>query len=245
MPGRIPRPPRGEIVSVLVTGGGGGIGSAIARAFEARGQTAIRQDLRDSPEIDAHGDLLDDDNLRQLVDTCRRSELDTVVAAHGIAGAGEIREITSESALRTLRVNTISVLRLYQTLSEMLAARDGSFIVVSSQAGLAGEASNGIYAASKFALVGWAQSISIERGSPRMRVICPGMVETPLLVAGLTGMAEASGTTYERFLAKRLERVPSGRLARPAEIGRTATWMADLRTRRCVVAAATGGETFE
>jgi NAD(P)-dependent dehydrogenase (short-subunit alcohol dehydrogenase family) len=123
-----------------------------------------------------------------------------------------------------------------------LVQREGVFVTVSSQAGLVGEAGNAIYSASKFALVGWSRALSLTGDSPRMRVVCPGMINTPLLVSAFEQMAVDSDVSFDDVLSNRLENVPAGRLGEPAEIGRAVTWLAELTTPACVVAAITGGE---
>jgi NAD(P)-dependent dehydrogenase (short-subunit alcohol dehydrogenase family) len=232
-------------VRALVTGAAGGIGSAIATAFEQAGHEVLRHDVRAADGIDLSGDLLDPVTLAAISAAVEDNGIDTVVAGHGIAGPGRVDEIEDAGIRRIVRINTSSVLGLHDTLRRGLAARDGAFVTVSSEAGIQGEAQNGIYSASKFALVGWAREIAAADQRVRMRVVCPGMTETPLLVSGLSGMAEAAGITYEALLADRLRAVPAGRLLRPAEIGRASVWLAELRTSGCVVAAVTGGEVFE
>lgn len=230
---------------VLVTGAAGGIGAAAVTALESRGHSVIRHDVRDGPLVDLAGDLMSEETLHTVADACNGERVDAVVAAHGVAGAGELVQVSGAEIHRIMRVNTLSVLRLFAATREGLMQRDGTFVSVSSQAGLDGEAQNGIYSASKFALVGWARGVAAAGDAPRMRVVCPGMTETPLLVRGLTGMAEDEGVAYEDLLGRRLGNLPSGRLGRPSEVGRAIAWLTELSTRGPVVAAVTGGETFE
>lgn len=236
-------------MKVLVTGAAGGIGSAAAAAFETAGHSVVRHDVATSTStstsIDLAGDLMEWDALDAVAALCRIEEVDAVIAAHGSAGSGELERISEDQIRRIMRINTLSVFRLYEAVRDHLVGRDGAFVTVSSQAGLEGEAQNGVYSASKFALVGWTKGVAAGGTSPRMRVICPGMTETPLLVAGLTGMAAEAGVTYEEYLGRRLANLPSRRLGRPDEIGRAIVWLTSLETRGAVLAAVTGGETFE
>ncbi len=227
---------------VLVTGAAGGIGSATAAVFEQAGHTVLRHDVRDDGRMDVSGDLLAPETLEAVRLLCEQRGVDTVVAAHGLAGAGELASISEAQILRIMRVNTTSVLRLYDTVSPYLEARGGAYVAVSSQAGLVGEAQNAVYSASKFALVGWGRALAASGQATRMRIVCPGIIDTPLLVAAFEGMAADLGVGFEDVLSRRLASVPNGRLGRPAEIGRAALWLAELQTSACVVAPVTGGE---
>ena len=236
-------------MKALVTGASGGIGSAIAEAFEKSGHGVLRQDLRapaDSSEDFVVGNLADDDVLTELTRRSEAERVDCVVAAHGVAGAVDLRSIPEEQTRFVMTANTVSVLRLYDAVAAALRARSGAFVMVASQAGLVGEANNGVYCASKFALVGWAreQARADAGAAPRLRVLCPGATETPLLVEAFEGMAASAGTTYEDILHSREAAIPAGRLGRPADLGAAAVWLAGLTTRACIVAAVTGGEVL-
>jgi NAD(P)-dependent dehydrogenase (short-subunit alcohol dehydrogenase family) len=236
-------------MKALVTGASGGIGSAIAEAFEKGGHGVLRQDLRaptDGSDDFVVGNLADDDVLAELTRRADAEQVDCVVAAHGVAGAVDLRSIPEEQTRFVMTANTVSVLRLYDAVAPVLRERSGAFVMVASQAGLVGEANNGVYCASKFALVGWAreQARADAGAAPRLRVLCPGATETPLLVEAFEGMAASAGTTYEDILRSRESAIPAGRLGRPADLGAAAVWLAGLGTRACLVAAVTGGEVL-
>jgi NAD(P)-dependent dehydrogenase (short-subunit alcohol dehydrogenase family) len=236
-------------MKALVTGASGGIGSAVAVAFEKRGHGVLRQDLRapsDSSDDFVVGNLAEDGVLAELTRRVEAEQVDCVVAAHGVAGAVDLRSIPEEQTRFVMTANTTSVLKLYDAVAPVLRARSGAFVMVASQAGLVGEANNGVYCASKFALVGWAreQARADAGAPPRLRVLCPGATETPLLVEAFEGMAASAGTTYEDILGSREAAIPAGRLGRPADLGAAAVWLAGLTTRSCIVAAVTGGEVL-
>ena len=236
-------------MKALVTGASGGIGSAVAEAFEDGGHGVLRQDLR-SPAGGSDGfvvgNLTDEGVLAELTRRVEEEQVDAVVAAHGVAGAVDLRSISAEQTRFVMRANTISVLRLYDAVAPALRERSGVFVMIASQAGLVGEANNGVYCASKFALVGWAraQARADADAAPRLRVLCPGATETPLLVEAFRGMADSAGRTYEDILGSREAAIPAGRLGRPVELGAAAVWLAGLTTGSCIVAAVTGGEVL-
>ena len=236
-------------MKALVTGASGGIGSAVAEAFEDGGHGVLRQDLRtpaDRTDGFVVGNLADEGVLAELTRRVEEEQVDAVVAAHGVAGAVDLRSISQEQTRFVMTANTISVLRLYDALAPSLRERSGAFVVIASQAGLVGEANNGVYCASKFALVGWARTRArADAGAaPRLRVLCPGATETPLLVEAFRGMADSAGKTYEDILGSREAAIPAGRLGRPVDLGAAAVWLAGLTTRSCIVAAVTGGEVL-
>jgi NAD(P)-dependent dehydrogenase (short-subunit alcohol dehydrogenase family) len=233
-------------MSALVTGAAGGIGSAIAASLSATGRSVVRHDLRgEGPDgrMDLFGDLTDDDVLRTIADRVRSDRIDTVVAAHGVAGAEALSTIEPAKAEFIMRANTISVLRLYEAVRDSLGST-GAFVVIASQAGLVGEANNGVYCASKFALVGWARAVSRTEPGPRLRLLCPGATDTPLLRSAFQGMADSAGVSYGDIESGRLQHIPVGRLGRTTDLGAAATWLAELAAPRLLVAPVTGGEVL-
>ncbi|GAB2756965.1 SDR family NAD(P)-dependent oxidoreductase [Sinomonas soli] len=230
----------------LVTGAGGGIGSAISKELENAGHEVLRHDLRstDAQQVDLEGDLIDVDHLARVRDVCRDDGVDGVVCAHGIAAARDLSEVDRAYSDRVMKINTISMLRLYDALSELLTARRGVFVAISSQAGLYAEGHNGAYSASKFAVVGWARGIREHGSGPRLRILCPGATETPLLRQAFEGMAVSQGVAYEDVLSQRSSQIPAGRLGRPSDLGAAALWLAELHEPKVFVAAVTGGEVL-
>lgn len=233
-------------MNILVTGALGGIGSAIVRAARHAGHTVYLQDLRPSPDtpVDIEGDLNNHAVLDALRQFCQNNGVDSVVAAHGIAAAGGLEEFDEAGTTRVMRINTLSVFRVYDAVKDLLTDRDGSFVAVSSQAGIQGEANNGIYCASKFAILGWAKGLTAARPGPRLRVLCPGATETPLLVTVFEGMAASEGVRYEDILARRSAQIPAGRLGRPDDLGAATLWLLETPAPRHLVAAVTGGEVL-
>lgn len=236
------------MTTALVTGAAGGIGSAIAAELESAGYRVLRHDLRpDGPDgrMDVFGDLAEPGVLATVVERVRTDQVDVVIAAHGVAGAEALSTIDAAKAAFIMRVNTISVLRLYDAVAPALAST-GAFVAVASQAGLVGEANNGVYCASKFALVGWAHGLDRQDGGerPRVRILCPGATDTPLLRDAFQGMADSAGVSYEHILGGRLEKIPVGRLGRTRDLAAAIRWLVELPAPRTLLAAVTGGEVL-
>lgn len=231
----------------IVTGAAGGIGSAMAVALRAAGHEVIGHDMRpdDTGLVEIHGDLLDTDHRAELLALAEERGVDALVLAHGIAAAVSLADTTREFSDRAMNINTLSMLDVFDDFRELLVSRDGVFVAISSQAGLVGEAANGPYCASKFAVVGWAEGLE-ESGLalPRIRILCPGATQTPLLRRAFEGMAESQGVTYEDILAMRAARIPAGRLGRTSDLGAASVWLAELRNPPVLIAPVTGGEVL-
>lgn len=234
-------------MKAIVTGAAGGIGSAIARALEAAGHGVIRHDVvaPDGAGVDEVGDLLDTAHRAHLVERARDEGVDALVLAHGIAAAESLADTSRDLSDRAMRINTLSMLDAFDDFRELLHERDGVFVAISSQAGLVGEGANGPYCASKFAVVGWAKAIAqTDAALPRIRILCPGATETPLLRRAFEGMAAAQGVTYEDVLARRGAAIPAGRLGRTSDLGAAARWLAELPAPGLLIAPVTGGEVL-
>ncbi|MBW8792956.1 MAG: 3-oxoacyl-ACP reductase FabG [Streptomyces sp.] len=214
--------------SVLITGGNRGIGLAVARAFaEAGDKVAVTFRSGEPP-----ADLLD---LGVLAVRCDITEPEQpeqafreVEAAHGnvevlVANAGITKDqllmrMTEEDFTSVIDTNLTGAFRVVKRANRgMLRARRGRVVLISSAAGLAGQAGQANYAASKAALVGFARSLARELGSRNItfNVVAPGLTETAM---------SAELTDAQR--AAVVQHIPLGRLARPEEIAAAVAFVA-------------------
>jgi NAD(P)-dependent dehydrogenase (short-subunit alcohol dehydrogenase family) len=231
-------------VSWVVTGAGGGIGRAVAEHLLAAEAQVVGQDLHpvDTPFPVVTGDVTDPAVQRELITRAAPAEqMQGAVLCHGVAAARRLEDTTPEWTRRVMAINFTSVVALGETLLANMP-EGAPLVVISSQAGLVGEPSNGVYCASKSALLPWARALGST--GARVRVLCPGATETPLLTAALQGMADARHVPFQQVLSERQAATPLGRLGAPAEIAAAAVWLAQLRMPGTVVAAATGGEVL-
>ncbi len=230
---------------VLVTGAVGGIGSAIASALEQSGHQVFRHDIREgAAALDLAGDLLDAAHLEEVRTFSESHGVNAVFLAHGIAAATSLASTTQEFFERAMNINTLSMLNAYDALEQLLTERDGVFCAISSQAGLLGEANNGAYCASKFAVVGWAEELKKLGSGPRVRILCPGPIDTPLLQQAFQGMADSRSVSLETVMQERASGIPANRLGRPADLGAAATWLCELESPHVLIAPVTGGEVL-
>ena len=195
----------------LITGAGRGMGVDIAKAALAAGNAVVasgRNPERVSAALGAHDDLLvvkldvtdpaDAKNAaRAAVD--RFGRIDVLVNNAGNFYAGFFEELSPEdfrAQVETLLFGPLNVTRA--VLPVMRAQRSGLVIAISSTAGLVGAEFNSAYAAAKFAVEGWIESLAPEVApfGIRTMVVEPGFFRTDLLTPESTSYAEASIDDY-------------------------------------------------
>jgi NAD(P)-dependent dehydrogenase (short-subunit alcohol dehydrogenase family) len=197
----------------VITGGAGGIGGAMARAFAARGAKLVLADVdaealaRAEREHRARGaevlavqtDVTKRDQVFALADAA----YDRFGAAHvlcnnaGIALLGPIDQCSAADWELTMAINFWGVLYGVQAfVPRMIAAREGGHLVnTASMAGLVGMAYFSAYNASKFAVVGLSEALhrELKPHGIGVSVLCPMIVETDLTRNSLRLRAEAEG----------------------------------------------------
>jgi NAD(P)-dependent dehydrogenase (short-subunit alcohol dehydrogenase family) len=182
---------------VTITGGGGGIGAALARAFAARGARLVLADLDEAAmarvaesvqgteTLCVRTDVGELASVQALADAAERrfGGTDVVCNNAGVALFGEMADASHADWEFTMRVNFWGVVHGVEVFVPRLLARGSGHVVnTASMAGLVGMQWLGIYAASKFAVVGLTESLHRELG-PRgigVSVVCPMVVETDI-----------------------------------------------------------------
>jgi NAD(P)-dependent dehydrogenase (short-subunit alcohol dehydrogenase family) len=195
----------------FITGAGRGMGVDIAKAALAAGHAVVasgRNPERVSAAVGAHDDLLvvkldvtdpadAQDAARAAVD--RFGRIDVLVNNAGNFYAGFFEELSAEdfrAQVETLLFGPLNVTRA--VLPVMRAQRAGLVIAISSTAGLVGAEFNSAYAAAKFAVEGWIESLAPEVApfGIRTMVVEPGFFRTELLSPESTSYAEPSIDDY-------------------------------------------------
>ncbi len=182
----------------VITGGGGGIGAALAEAFAARGARLVLADLdeaamarvaeplrgRGADVLAVRTDVGDLASVRALADAAksRFGAVHLVCNNAGIAVPGELASATHADWEYTMRVNFWGVVHGIETFVPLLLAQGagGHVVNTASMAGLVGMQWLGVYCASKFAVVGLTEALAREL-KPRgigVSVLCPMVVET-------------------------------------------------------------------
>ena len=199
---------------VLVTAGAGGIGLATARAFEAGGAMvhvadvdakAVNELVQASPRISGSVlDIADAAAVARLVEDVRQKlgGLDVLVNNAGVAGpTAAVADYPDEAWASVIGVNLNGTFNVTKAFIPMLeASRQASIVIMSSVAGRFGYPNRCAYATSKWGLVGFAKTLSMELGPLGItcNTIHPGAVEGPRIQRVLQGRAEASGRSLEQ-----------------------------------------------
>ena len=185
---------------VMITGGQGGIGIALAAAFRAHGATVVSTDLagrRADMELDVTNAAAIAAVMRRIID--EHGRLDIVIANAGVGVAGLVEDLEASAWQRTIDINIGGTVNtVCAALPVLRAAGGGSIVLIASLAGLAGTPLLTPYAMSKSAVVGLGESLRPEaaRHGVGVTVVCPGPVETPLL----DEIAATDGMSVRRYL---------------------------------------------
>lgn len=231
----------------LITGGGRGIGRAIALAFAAEGASIVVT-ARTRDEIDqVAGEVHDRSKVDTLAVECdvrnAESVLDAFAAVKEKFGRGPDVLVNNAGVAQTsLFVNTDEdfwALHLNTNLGgtfrcthaavpEMLQRGWGRIINIASIAGKTGAPYVSAYAASKHGVLGLTRSLALEVAAQGVTVnaICPGYVSTDMTARGIDNIVEKTGRTHQEAL-KTLEKMsPQNRLVTPEEVAAVAVLLA-------------------
>jgi meso-butanediol dehydrogenase / (S,S)-butanediol dehydrogenase / diacetyl reductase len=224
----------------VVTGGGSGIGAAIARRFTSEGARVVVTGRRREPleylaaELDGiavPGDTADPAHADEVVDAAVAAfgGIDVVVANAGIDRPGSVVEVTDDDWHRTIDVNLTGPLMLLRAAIPVMIDRGGgSVVLVSSVNGLANAPRAVAYDASKAALISLARSIAVDFGPRGIRAnaVCPGWVVTPMGDEDMDAMAVARGISRDDAYRLASASVPLRRPAQPEEIAACCLFLA-------------------
>ncbi|HTJ83316.1 MAG TPA: glucose 1-dehydrogenase [Polyangiaceae bacterium] len=220
----------------VITGAGGGMGEEAAHVFAAEGAKVVVADIdkdaaarvADSIGVDfaVQVDVSDEDSVQAMYEVGAKEfgGIDVLYNNAGISPADDdsILETSLEAWERVQAVNTRGVyLCCKHGIPYLLERGGGSVINVASFVALVGAATSQIsYTASKGAVLSLSKELGVQfaRQGVRVNALCPGPVETPLL---LRIWSETPGAAE-----RRLVHVPMGRMAKPREIVNAALFLA-------------------
>lgn len=226
--------------TALVTGGGRGIGRAIALGLAAEGaQVAVVDILRDNAEsvrreIEAFGakglalgaDLTRRAEVTRAVEetVAQWGQLDVLVNNAGWDRLEPFLESEEETWDRIIAINFKAVLYVCKAALPHMVQRGGGKVVnIASDAGRVGSMGEAVYAGTKGAIIAFSKTLAREMARHRItvNVVCPGLTETPLL----QGIRQQSPKT-ERVIDAVTRAIPLGRVGQPEDVAGAVVYLA-------------------
>jgi NAD(P)-dependent dehydrogenase (short-subunit alcohol dehydrogenase family) len=229
----------------LVTGGGRGIGAAVARRLGNDG-ARIAVTGRTRGEIDAVAaelggvafawDIADrqatDAMVRDLV--VQLGRVDILVNNAGVAQSAALHSVDDELWDRTLEINVTAAFRLCRALvPAMVAAGWGRVINIASNAGVSGYPYSASYCASKHALVGLTRALAVDLAATQVTVnaVCPGWVDTQMSQRAVARIADKTGRSAAEARSVLEGMSPQRRMLEPDEVAHAVAMLADEGAR--------------
>jgi NAD(P)-dependent dehydrogenase (short-subunit alcohol dehydrogenase family) len=221
----------------IVTGAGGGIGSAISRRFAEEGAFVVVTDVNGGAasevrsDIERHGgsavaiaaDISKGADCHDLIGQVhgRWGRIDVLVNNAGINRRGNLLALSEDDWHTTFAVNLHSMFNLCRAvIPHMIEAGGGAIVNTASQWGLHPAPNHIAYNTSKAAVAAFTQNLARDYAPQKIRVnaVCPGEIHTPMLEAGV----RRSGRT----IADLDRLVPFGRIGKPEEVAALVAFLA-------------------
>jgi 3-hydroxybutyrate dehydrogenase len=217
----------------LVTGGGRGIGRAVAAALACAGAKVTvlgrsESSLREAVDAgDAAGFVRADATEEEAVVSAvaeavgARGTIDILVANAGGAESAPFMRADGAQFRRLFELNLMSVVHSARAvLDGMVAAGFGRIVAIASTAGMKGYPYVPAYCAAKHAVVGLVRSLALETAATGVTVnaVCPSYTDTDMIAQSLDQIADRTGRRRDDALVGLLKDQPLGRLIRPEEV---------------------------
>ncbi|MCE8008875.1 SDR family oxidoreductase [Aestuariivita sp.] len=222
----------------LITGGGTGIGLAIAQALVAEGvhvtitgrrqavlddvatdgMTGLAMDVRDEADVTA--------KIAAAVD--KNGPIQICIPNAGIAEGKAVHKTTMEFWRNMMATNLDGAfITIRESLASMRQTDWGRVITIASLAGLRGLQGAACYSASKHGMIGLTRSLSEDYlGTPfTFNAICPGYVDTPIVARNTTSIANRAGVSEDKALSMMINANRHQRLIAPEEVASAVMWL--------------------
>ena len=211
----------------VVTGGGRGIGLAVARALKARG-AKVSIVSRSAPDTGdgfyrVAADVTDESAVTRAFDDCRKANgpIAILVNNSGIAESAPLKRTDKAMWDRILGTNlTGTYLCTRAALDDMLAAQWGRIVNIASIAGLYGAPYIAAYSASKHGVMGLTRALSgeLQGSGVTVNAVCPGYTESDMMRQAIDNIVKRTGMTLEQARGELAKTNPGGRIVSAEEV---------------------------
>ena len=229
-----------ENIHAIVTGGGSGIGTAIAKALAVEGARLTlvgrRREALEAAAAAIPG------AIAMPADVTDRASVDAAFAAAraahgpigilvnnaGIAPSAPFAKTTAEAWRTTLATNLDALFHCCQAaLADLLAASAGRIVTVASTAGMKGYGYTAPYVASKHGAIGLMRALAAEFATTPLtaNALCPGFTDTEIVATAIETIASRTGRSETEALAELTRHNPQKRLITCAEVADAAVWL--------------------
>ena len=246
----------------VITGGGTGIGLAIAQAFKTEGATLTLMarnldrlnqaatKLGDNVTV-IECDVTDPESVTKAFEQAEHENgmVDILVNNAGAAESAPFAKTSLESWNRMLDVNLTGPFLCSQAvIHNMTEANEGRIITISSTAGLKAFHKISAYGAAKHGVIGLTRNIAFELAKTNITAncICPGFTQTDIAANAIQNIVKKTGMTAQEAESAIISTNPQGRMIKPEEIAATAVWLASDAAKSTTgqSIAISGGETM-
>jgi meso-butanediol dehydrogenase/(S,S)-butanediol dehydrogenase/diacetyl reductase len=227
----------------LITGGGSGIGAAIAERFVADGAKVcitgrrkemlekVAKSLPSGSVAICSGDVSKEEDAGRMVETAEKfgGKLDVLVNNAGINQPAPVAELDPQVWQKVIGINlTGPYLLMKAAIPHMLKGGGGSIINIASLGGKRCLPGMPAYCSSKAGLIMLSQQVALDYGRHNIRcnAVCPGGVTTEMTKENFGQFGEMLGIDTETFLKQIAVGIPLHRFADPPEVGGLCSYLA-------------------